>query len=382
MSGLRIGLVCPYSFDSHGGVQNQVLGFARYLAANDHHPHVLAPGALPVDGVARPAEISSAGGAIPVPYNGSVARINFGPVSAARVRRWLRSNNLDLLHVHEPITPSISLLALWAADVPVVATFHTATPRSRSMRLAGDRLRRTVAKIDIGIAVSESAREVVRKHLGRDPVVIPNGFRSAEFLSPGARAGRRGAGRWRAGDRPRLTFLGRGREPRKGLAVLIEALPAIRASYRDLEVVMAGDGSRLSVPGGRALGPIDDRAKAELLAATDVFVAPQLGRESFGLVVLEAMASGASVVASDLPAFVDLLHPDRTGPRLGEIFARGDPRALAAAVVRALRAPDPLRTERARAAAQRYDWSQVGPAILDAYELARAGEPLALKAIR
>ena len=145
-------------------------------------PYVLAPGELRSSTAALDLEnFASVGAAMPVPYNGSVARVNFGPLSAARVRRWLRNGKFDLIHIHEPITPSISLLALWAAEQPVVATFHTATPRSRSMQLAGGVLRAAIEKIDAGIAVSESARNVVVQHLGRDAVVIPNGIRFDDF---------------------------------------------------------------------------------------------------------------------------------------------------------------------------------------------------------
>jgi phosphatidylinositol alpha-mannosyltransferase len=370
-AGWRVGLVCPYSFGSHGGVQNQVVGFARYLAAQGHEPYVLAPGELPPWSAPDLKHVSSAGAAIPVPYNGSVARVNFGPLSAARVRRWLQTSRLDLLHVHEPITPSISLLALWAAEVPVVATFHTATPRSRSMRLAGSALRSTVDKIGAGIAVSESARQVVVHNLTRDVAVIPNGFHAADF----ARSSRALQRRWRGGDRPRLTFLGRADEPRKGLPVLIAALSEIRACYPDLDIVVAGERSSSRVTGCRALGPVDDRTKAMLLGSTDVFVAPQLERESFGIVVLEAMASGAPVVASDLPPFADLLQPAGVPKPLGELFATGDPRALAAAVLRTLATTNQVRTERARVAAGRYDWSHVGPAILDIYRQAVTRQP-------
>ena len=179
---LRVGMVCPYSFDVPGGVQNHVLGLARFLRQAGHRPYVLAPGELGPSTAALDLEdFASVGAAIPLPYNGSVARVNFGPLSAARVRRWLRNGKFDLIHIHEPITPSISLLALWAAEQPVVATFHTATPRSRSMQLAGGVLRAAIEKIDAGIAVSESARNVVVQHLGRDAVVIPNGIRFDDF---------------------------------------------------------------------------------------------------------------------------------------------------------------------------------------------------------
>ena len=391
-ASLRVGLVCPYSFDTPGGVQNHVLGLARYLDDQGHEPHILAPGDFPPDGSADPPRsltdvnldrqrFTSAGAAVAVRYNGSTARVNFGPLSAARVRRWLRHGDFDVLHIHEPITPSISVLALWAADVPVVATFHTATPRSRSMQLAGGAMRAAVEKIDAGIAVSESARKVVVQHLGRDAVVIPNGFRYADFApdprSLPFRAGSRGGAtqsnrRWRTGAHPRVSFLGRLDEPRKGLDTLLDAVPELVSSFPGVDVVIAGQGNRPLPVGCRSIGVVTDRDKAELLATSDVFVAPHLARESFGLVLLEAMASGAAVVASDLDAFADLLAgAPGTRPDLGTTFTAGDPAALAAAVRGALERPDAVRLAAAAGASRSYDWSVVGSAISDVYRATR-----------
>ena len=366
---MRIGLVCPYSFGTPGGVQNHVLGLAGYLLGHGHHPQILAPGefneerARPYGVTAR--HFTSAGTAVSVRYNGSIARVNFGPFSATRVQRWLRVQQFDLLHIHEPITPSISMLALWAATAPVVATFHTATPRSRSMQLARGALRASIEKIEAGIAVSDTARKVVVQHLGRDAVVIPNGFCYDYFASAPADLLSTGH-RWRGGPGPRLTFLGRLDEPRKGLDVLLAALPTIRTAMPDLEVIVAGQGSR-ALPGGvRALGEITDHHRAALLHSTDVFVAPHVERESFGLVVVEAMASGAAVVASDLPAFVDLLRPAGSTTTLGHLFPAGDPAALAGAVHDALVSCDPIRPA-AQQASLRYDWQVVGAKVVDVY---------------
>ena len=377
---LRVGLVCPYSLDRPGGVQNHVLGLAGYLRDTGHEPFVLAPGTsrdVPDADLAR--RFTSAGSAVPVPYNGSVARVSFGPRSAARVRRWLGAGAFDVLHLHEPVTPSVALLALRAATVPVVATFHTATPRSRSMQLAGGALAGTIAKIDTGVAVSEPARRVVTRYLHRDAAVIPNGFRADDFAATDPPA------RWRGGDRPRLVFLGRVEEPRKGLDVLLAALPAIRAARPDLEVVVAGHGQRPLPADVRREDAVSDARKAELLAGADVFVAPHTARESFGIVLLEAMASGAPLVASDLPAFAALLQADPADPRrsLGTLFPAGDHQALAAAVVSVLHAPDPERVARGRRHARRFDWSCVGPELVTLYRALAAspvdvGEPLRL----
>ncbi|WP_375424889.1 glycosyltransferase family 4 protein [uncultured Friedmanniella sp.] len=367
---LRVGLVCPYSFERPGGVQNHVLGLAAYLRDAGHDPYVLGcgdPTGLAGNDLADPdlvRRFTSVGPAVPLRYNGSVARVAFGPRSAVRVRRWLAGHDFDLLHVHEPMTPSVSVLALWAADLPVVATFHTATPRSRSMRLAGATMRGTVARIGAGIAVSDPARRVVRQYLDRDAALIPNGFRVRDFCPS-----RTAAGPWRGGAAPQLVFLGRVDEPRKGLDVLLAALPAIRAAAPGLEVVVAGHGHRALPAGIRREASVSDRDKAALLAGADVFVAPHTARESFGIVLLEAMASGAPVVASDLPAFTQLLQHDPRRPRagLGEVFPSGDPRALTAAVLSVLDRPDEQRVQRGLRHAQRFDWSQVGPRVAAVY---------------
>lgn len=387
--GLRIGLVCPYSFDTPGGVQNHVLGLARHLAEQGHHPHILAPGDVEPPKVPRSAtdtespvlpagtHFTSAGATVPVRYNGSVARVSFGPLGAARARRWLRDGDFDLVHIHEPITPSISMLALWAADVPVVATFHTATPRSRTMQLAGGAMRAAVEKIDAGIAVSESARKVVVQHLGRDALVIPNGFRFADFTGPNESDPGWGSdslvGRWRGGAHPRLSFLGRMDEPRKGLDTLLAALPQVRTFFPDLDVIIAGQGRRSLPFRCRALGLVSDRQKAALLGSSDLFVAPHVARESFGIVLLEAMASGTPVVASDLPAFADILAPAGavSARPLGVTFPVGDAAALARAVVSALAEPDVGRTDAARQASRAYDWDVIGAAITEVYRATR-----------
>ncbi|HLL62510.1 MAG TPA: glycosyltransferase family 4 protein [Propionibacteriaceae bacterium] len=369
---LRVGLVCPYSLESPGGVQNHVLGLADFLAERGHSPQVLAPGALAADALRPldPRRFTSAGSAVPVRYNGSVAKVSFGPLTAGRVRRWLRVGRFDLLHIHEPVTPSIALLALWAAEQPVVGTFHAATPRSRSLRLAGTVLRTAVDKLDARIAVSETARQVVRRHLGTDATVVPNGIHFADFArtaSPGL-----------SGVRRRLLFLGRTDEPRKGLDLLLDALPAIRRTEPDLEVVVAGEGHQPLPPGCRRVGRVSEAEKVALLSTADVFVAPQRARESFGIVLVEAMASGVPVVASDLAPFVDLLGPTSwDSAAAGTVFAAGDSAALARAVIDQLRRPDPARTGRARRRARRYDWSAVGAQIEQVYRTVLTTGPAA-----
>ena len=371
---LRVGLVCPYALDVPGGVQNQVLGLAAYLRGAGHDVRVLAPGSLPgeADGL-EPAHFTSAGAAMGVRYNGSVAPVALGPLAAARTRRWVAAHAVDLLHVHEPLVPSASLVALGAARSPVVVTFHTATPRSRALRLAGSALAGAVDRIDAGIAVSPTARDVVRRHLGRDAVVVPNGLDVAAYGPPretDTDTAPEPAETSTDGP-PRLLFLGRGGERRKGLDVLLAALPALRRAHPDLEVVVAGPGPRALPPGCRSLGLVDEDDKRALLRSADVFVAPHTARESFGIVVLEAMASGVPVVASDLPPFAALLGGAEDPA--GRLFRRGDPEALAVAVAGALTEGRGARTARAQALAHRYDWSVVGREVVGVYAEVLAG---------
>ena len=177
---MRIGIVCPYSWDIPGGVQAHVRDLAEQLLALGHHVSVLAPGRR---GHARPARRtwSMAGKAVPIPYNGSVARVQFGVVSAARVRRWLRDGAFDVVHVHEPAPPSLSLLTCMIHDGPLVATFHAATVRSRFLAMFDTVLQPFLEKLAGRIAVSPAARKVIVEHLGADAVVIPNGVEVSHF---------------------------------------------------------------------------------------------------------------------------------------------------------------------------------------------------------
>ena len=170
---MRIGLVCPYSWDVPGGVQFHVRDLAEHFLRAG--PRRL--GARPRRRRQRPCPTTSprAGRPVPVRYNGSVARVTFGPATTARVNRWLEAGRFDVLHLHEPLNPSASLMALWASTEPVVATFHSAMLRSRALHAAHPLLRPSLEKIRGRIAVSEDARATVQRHLGGEAFIIPNG---------------------------------------------------------------------------------------------------------------------------------------------------------------------------------------------------------------
>jgi phosphatidylinositol alpha-mannosyltransferase len=335
---MRVGLVCPYSFDLPGGVQHHIRDLASELIARGHAVSVLAPADsdTPV-----PDYVVTTGRSIPIHYNGSVARLSFGPMAAARTRRWLAEGGFDLVHIHEPVSPSLGLLALWIASGPIVATFHSSQTHSRAMQMAFPLVRAPMEKISGAIAVSEDARRTLVDHLGADAVIIPNGVLVRPFAEAAPQE------RWRGSpERPAIAFLGRLDEPRKGLGVLFQALGTIRRRYPGARLLVAGPGEADQAPDGvELLGPISDADKAALFASVDLYVAPQTGGESFGIVLVEAMSAGAGVIASDLGAFSRVLD----GGRLGTLFACGDPEALARAVIGRL--DDPEGTERLAAAA-------------------------------
>jgi phosphatidylinositol alpha-mannosyltransferase len=366
---VKVGLVCPYPWDVPGGVQGHVRDLAEALIALGHDVSVLTP----VDDedaleAPLPSYVVPAGRTVPIPYNGSVARLLFGVVSAARVRRWLREGDFDVLHVHEPAAPSVSLLACYWATGAIVATMHTSNPRSRALSLLVPAVQPAYEKIRGRIAVSEAARRTMVEHLGGDAVLIPNGVSVDRYADPTPFNGWPGTG-------GALGFLGRIDEPRKGLVVLLQAFARLAPDRPGLRLLVAGPGdgddiaeilpSRLRER-VHLLGQISESDKARMIASVDVFVAPNLGKESFGIVLLEAMAAGTPVLASDIEAFRRVLDEGRAGA----LFPVGDAAALADAA-EALLDDDNRRkqlVEDAHVAVRRYDWRAVAQQIVRVYE--------------
>ena len=365
---MRIGMVCPYSFDVPGGVQAHVLQLAEVFRERGHTVSVLAPSSR---GANLPDFVVSGGKAVPIPYNGSVARLRFGPATHRKVKKWIGDGHFDVLHLHEPNAPSLSMLALQAAEGPIVATFHTSTTKSLTLSVFGAVLRPYHEKIIGRIAVSDLARRWQMEALGSDAVEIPNGVPVAAFAEAPLLAGYPRPGR-------SVLFLGRFDEPRKGMDALMAALPALVAHYPDLELLIVGRGDQQALTESvgdlaghlRFLGQVYDEEKASALRSADVYVAPNTGGESFGIVLVEAMAAGTPVVASDLDAFRRVLRDGECGV----LVPVGDADALARAVIGVIdddAERDALVTA-ATAAVARYDWSVVADQIMRVYETVAA----------
>ena len=233
---LNIGIVSPYGWDAPGGVQAHIADLRDYLVKHGHSVSVLAPTA---DEDSLPDWVESAGRPISIPYNGAVARVLFGPIAFNRVKQWITEKNFDLLHLHEPAIPSLSLLACSIAEGPMVGTFHVAAPKQRAAFAVAPVIVPIVEKLRARIAVSEEARRTLTDHIDTDAVVIPNGIDANFFARANAHP------EWRRGST--IGFLGRFDEVRKGLPLLLEALPKILKAIPNLELVIAGPGDKEKV---------------------------------------------------------------------------------------------------------------------------------------
>ena len=373
---MKIGITCPYSWDVPGGVQQHIRDLAEALIDQGHEVSVISPAD---DDTPLPRYVVGAGRAVPVPYNGSVARLSFGFLSVSRVRRWIKEGGFDVLHVHEPEIPSLSLLACWVASGPIVATVHTAIPRSRILLVTYPVVRTGMEKINGRIAVSEAARTTLVEHIGGDAVVIPNGVATRRYRKADPLPGWPGPG-------GAIGFLGRLDEPRKGLSVLLKAFEILGQARPGLRLLIAGPAADAEevlhrVPARLRdrvvlLGQVSEEDKVRVLHSVDVFCSPNTGGESFGIVTAEAMAAGVPIVASDIDAFQQVLR----GGEAGELFAAGDPADLARAAGRLL--DDASRraelSAAALAAVADYDWSVVARAVFSVYETVVLGSTQSL----
>ena len=354
---MRVCIVTPYDLSHEGGVNRHVRSLARALLDLGHFPQVIGPasGEVPEGCLALP-------GVIPVRANGSVARIGL-LVSPRAIRDHLASREYDLVHVHEPIVPGPGRHAVRFARAPVVATFHANADREQSLQRVLRRFASAgLSRIARGIAVSRAAKRFSRAVYRGRTTVIPNGVDVSRFAGP------RNPGP-RPGEPLQLLFVGRFGEQRKGFSVLLEALAELSARGRAVQVSVAGDGpadrfaAQAERLGVRFLGRLPDQELAERYRSSDVFCAPSTGGESFGMVILEAMAAGCPVVASALPGYAEAAH----GAAL--LVPPGDPVALAEALWRAGRDAE-LRAglvARGRARAEALSWARIGARVAHVY---------------
>lgn len=373
---LRIALVCPYDWAAHGGVRAHVESLAAYLVER-HEVRIVAPASAAVPEAGVGSLVVPVGRPVPLPFNRSVAPVSPSPLAARRTVRALRAFEPDVVHVHEPLVPVVSTAAASLGPRPVVGTFHAWSTADRLYRLAAPVARRVARRLSVRLAVSPAAQTYAGEALGL-PLgsfsVVPNGVDIASYASaePLPELVDR--------ERPLLLFVGR-LEPRKGLDVAIRAFLRVRSEHPSVRLCVVGEGPERRrcqdmVPGSVRpdvlfVGAVDEEQKPRYHASADVFLAPNLGGESFGIVLLEAMAAGLPVVASNIPGFRGVVKDARQG----RLVPAGDALAVADAVGTLLanrRLRDAMTVEGRRSAA-RYDWQVVGAEVEEVYRRALAG---------
>ncbi|CAN5705016.1 glycosyltransferase family 4 protein [soil metagenome] len=361
---MRIAIVCPYAWDRFGGVQTHVRAQAATLRDRGHDVTVIAPRTWlkpkPPGDLDQVDEAVRVGRAVSIPANGSIAPIAFGPVAAAGVRRTLADLRPDVAHLHEPLIPSLSGLALLNAHAPCVGTFHASSETSMAYWTARPFLKGAIGRLRVRIVVSDAARDLIGRYFPGDYEQIPNGVEVARYAT--APPVDLGAGRT-------VLFLGRF-ERRKGLEVLIQAMTRLRDLETKLVIVGTGPeeracralAARLDVD-VQFIGGVHDDLKAGIFRSADAYCAPALGGESFGIVLIEAMAAGTPVVCSDLPGFravaedVALLVPPGDSGRLADAL-----REVLTDEGRARRM-----SESGRSVADRFDWPRLAERLEDVY---------------
>ncbi|MDQ6693818.1 MAG: glycosyltransferase family 4 protein [Chloroflexota bacterium] len=383
---LNIGLVSPYDYATQGGVTEHIRHLSRELRVQGHQTKILAP--FSTENAELPDDVYALGAVTPVPANGSVARISLSTDLGRSIKAILRTERFDLIHVHEPMMPTVPWLVLRASTTVNVGTFHAFGDYSAMYAMGRPILRRFYSKLQGRIAVSPSAFEYVSQYFGGDFEIVPNGVDVPRFekkLEPVA---------WINDGRPTILFVGRFEEARKGLRWLLQALPLVEPYFPDLRVVVAGKGDPESVAewlplrdytrrnrtiyrsAGSALdveftGFVPAADLPRLYQSCDIYCAPSTGGESFGIVLLEGMAAGTALLASRIPGYANVL----THGREGFLHEPKNPPSIAAGLIRLL-SDRQLRSrmgEAGQRTARQYDWPIIAGRLVDYYRQTIAG---------
>ncbi len=362
---MKIGLVCPYIYPAPGGVAQHVRYLYENLRLRGHDVRILTASHGPQR--ASEGDIIRLGVGFSVPINASVGTLTFSPRYLSQIRSMLEREKFDVLHFHEPFVPFLSLFLLRESTSVNIATFHAYAGFSPSYEFGSRALRGHAQRLHGRIAVSAAARHFIDRFFPGDYKVIPNGVDVGRYANAVPIA------RWQDGT-PNILFVGR-HEPRKGLLDLLKAHRILRKTGALARLLIVGGGPQerearryvatRGLQGVEFLGRVSDDAKAQLFRTADVFASPATGGESFGIVLLEAMAAGTPIVCSDIHGYKGVVRRGREGllvpPRA--------PRELAVAIDRLLRDPG-LREQMGaagQARAEEFSWPRVTAKVEEYY---------------
>ena len=374
---MKIGIVTPYAYPMPGGVNDHVGSLYRVLRSRGHDVRIITSS----HGLQKASEgdIIRVGKGFSVPFNGSMGTITLSPTYLAQMRAILERERFDVLHYHEPFVPFLSLVTLTLSTSVNVGTFHAFGGLSISYEFGKRMLGHYAGKLHGRIAVSPAARHFISRYFPGEYKIVPNG------VEPGRYQRAVPIARYRDGV-PNILFVGR-MEPRKGLIHLLRAFRKLQRDGVRARLLLVGTG-----PGEREarryvltrqlddvefLGRVSEAQKAQLFKTADIYVSPATGRESFGIVLLEAMSAGAPIICSDIHGYRGVVRRERDGI----LVEQGNADALAASIRRLIDDPA-LRAQLSRAGeerAQLFTWERVGQAVEEYYgfvirRLAEQGE--------
>ena len=367
---MKIALVSPYDYPYPGGVTEHVSNLAAQFRARGHEVHVIAPSSADAASLGAMPYVHRVGRVVPIWANGSVARLNLPYQGYLQVKRLLSYQAFDVVHLHEPMMPALPLTVLRHSQAVNVGTFHAYGRTDIGYFYARPMLQPFFRKLHGRIAVSGPARDFVSRRFPGDYRIIPNGIDYARFAAPAAPLAEL------ADDRPTVLFVGR-LEQRKGLKHLLHAWPLVRREFPDARLlVVGGSGRRLESyrryavsrgwPDVVFAGYVSTEDLVRYYQRADVFCAPSTGQESFGIVLLEAMAAGRPIVASRIAGYAEVV----THGEEGLLVPPKDAESLAAGLAQLLADPGLRRElgERGRRKAAGYDWPKIADRVLAYYD--------------
>ncbi len=369
---MRIALVSPYDYPYPGGVTQHIFYLDKHFRELGHEVKIIAPCAGEAPEKLADNVVVTTTRVISMPFSGSKARIPYSPAVYWRVKRALHEEHFDIVHAHEPLTLPVPLIALRHSRAVNVGTFHAYRDTHLIYQYARRLFQPFFNRLDGKIAVSEAAKDTVARYFGGEYAIIPNGIDVNRFGGEHVRPLEK-----YADGKLNILFVGR-LEPRKGFRYLLQAFPYVKEEFPQARLIVVGAYLRREIArhlryarehhltGVKFVGPVSDEELPRYYRSCHVFCAPSIGFESFGIVLLEAMAAGKPIVACNIPGYRDLL----TDGKEGLLAEPKNERALAEAIIRILRDPALQRRmgEQGRIKAPQYSWREVALQVLDYYQ--------------